>query len=81
MAVSGIALSRRKFGLFHRLRRTTLSYCWSVDPAMAQRQAGHASAETTKQHYVDPRICAQGLCAADILPPIKLPKDRQMRLF
>jgi len=64
---------RHSLGLFHRLRRTALTYCWAVDPAVAQRQGGHSSAEITRKHYVDPRIAADGICAADILPPIRLP--------
>ena len=58
--------------LFHRMRRTTLSLCAAVDPAIAQRQAGHADYNTTHRHYVDPRI-ARGLSAADILPdPLRI---------
>jgi integrase len=53
--------------LFHRLRRTTLSYCAAVDPAIAQRQAGHADYATTLRHYIDPRIAHQR-SAADVLP-------------
>jgi integrase len=53
--------------LFHRLRRTTLSLCAAIDPAIAQRQAGHADYATTMRHYVDPRI-ACGRSAADVLP-------------
>ena len=53
--------------LFHRLRRTSLSLCAAVDPAIAQRQAGHSSYATTLKHYVDPRI-ARGRSAADVLP-------------
>jgi len=78
---AGVPCPRRKFNLFHRLRRTALTYCWAVDPAVAQRQGGHSSAEITRRHYVDPRIAADGLCAADILPPIRLPQERQLRLF
>jgi len=53
--------------LFHRLRRTNISYCAAVDLGLAQRQAGHASAATTLRHYVAPAICCQ-LSAADVLP-------------
>ena len=53
--------------LFHRMRRTTLSLCAAVDPAIAQRQAGHADYSTTLKHYIDPRI-ARGRSAADVLP-------------
>ena len=54
-------------GLFHRVRRTTLSYCAAVDPAIAQRQAAHSSYATTLQSYVDPKIAGQR-SAADVLP-------------
>ena len=53
--------------LFHRLRRTTLSLCAAIDPAVAQGQAGHADYATTLKHYIDPRI-AGGRSAADVLP-------------
>jgi integrase len=53
--------------LFHRLRRTTLSYCAAEDPAIAQRQAGHSDYRLTLKHYIDPRL-ARGRSAADVLP-------------
>jgi integrase len=53
--------------LFHRLRRTSLSLCAAVDPAIAQRQAGHADYSTTLKHYIDPKM-ARGRSAADVLP-------------
>lgn len=53
--------------LFHRLRRTTISLLWAVDPAAAQRQAGHSSAETTRRHYVSPSVAPQ-VGAAELLP-------------
>lgn len=53
----------------YRLKRTCLTYCWAVDPAIAQRQADHANAEITRRHYVDPRIVgALARQAADVLP-------------
>lgn len=59
----------KSFGLFHRLRKTTLSYCWAVDPALAQRQADHSSQAVTRQHYVDPRLVIDtARSAADVLP-------------
>lgn len=65
--------------LFHRLRRTCLSLCAAQDPAIAQRQAGHASYETTLRHYIDPRM-AGGLTAADVLPdPIYF--EHPLRIF
>ncbi|HLA84311.1 MAG TPA: hypothetical protein VJL29_05925 [Thermoguttaceae bacterium] len=64
---AGIPSPRTSRQLFHRLRRTTLSLCAAIDPAIAQRQAGHADYATTLKHYVDPRI-ARGRGAADVLP-------------
>jgi integrase len=55
--------------LFHRARRTCLSYCWRVDPGIAQRQAGHSSPVLTERHYIDMRI-AGTRTAADVLPAI-----------
>jgi integrase len=55
--------------LFHRARRTCISYCWAADPAVAQFQAGHSSATLTKKHYVDVRIAGQRT-AVDVLPPV-----------
>lgn len=53
--------------LFHRLRRTTITLCAVVDPAVAQRTAGHKDYATTQKHYVDPRIVA-ARSAVDVLP-------------
>jgi integrase len=53
--------------LFHRLRRTHVSYAWRIDPAVAQRSAGHSSPETTRRHYVSPAIAPER-SAADCLP-------------
>jgi integrase len=64
---AGIAAPRGHGQLFHRLRRTCLSLCASIDPAIAQRQGGHADYATTLKHYIDPRI-ARGRSAADVLP-------------
>jgi len=70
-------------GLFHRLRKTCLSYCWAADPAIAQRQADHSSAEITRRHYVDPRLVqAEARQAADVLPvPDWQPGPQQRFLF
>lgn len=69
-------------GLFHKIRRTSISYTAANGGIeMAQAQAGHASATTTRRHYIDPRI-AQQRTAIDVLPVLKLPhSDPQMRLF
>lgn len=65
---AGLDCPRGKgMGLFHRLRRTNISYCAAVDSTIAMKQAGHVSYETTARFYVDPRI-ARGRSAADILP-------------
>ena len=64
---AGLPCPRTGRQLFHRLRRTTLSLCAAVDPAIAQRQAGHADYATTLRHYIDPRV-SRGRSAADVLP-------------
>ncbi len=69
----------KKFQLFHRLRRTTITYCWIADPALAQRQADHTSAEITKRHYVDPVIAEEALSAVNVLPV--LGGKKQLLLF
>lgn len=53
--------------LFHRLRRTTITLCAAVDPAIAQRTAGHRDYATTLRHYVDPRLVGTR-SAVDVLP-------------
>jgi len=76
---AGLPCQRKHGDLFHKLRRTTLSLCAAVDPAIAQRQAGHASYTTTQNHYVDPRI-ARGPCAADVLAD-PLAQRPQLRIY
>ena len=66
--LAGVPCPRTAFNLFHRLRRTTLSYCWAADPGLAQRQADHSTPELTRRRYVDPRIAGCLLSAADVLP-------------
>jgi integrase len=57
------------FGLFHRVRRTTITYCWAADPAIAQRQADHSSAVITWRYYVDRKLIQDtARSAADVLP-------------
>jgi len=68
---AGIPCPRTGLQLFHRLRRTSLSLCAAVDPAIAQRQAGHRNYATTLRSYIDPRL-ARGLTAADVLPELTL---------
>ena len=55
--------------LFHRLRRTNISYCAVADPTLgiAQRQAGHSCSSITVKHYISPSI-AHSPEAADVLP-------------
>ena len=67
--VEAAGLEAPKIGkqLFHRLRRTTLSYCAAADPGIAQRTAGHSDYATTLKHYIDPQIANQR-SAADVLP-------------
>ncbi len=69
-------------GLFHKLRRSNLSYTAANGGIeLAQQQAGHASATTTRRHYIDPRIARQR-SAVDVLPKLNLPDDDpQLRLF
>ena len=64
---AGIKQPKGSRQLFHRMRRSSLSMCAAIDPAIAQRQAGHADYATTLKHYIDPRI-SRGKSAVDILP-------------
>jgi len=67
---AGLPCPRTHGQLFHRLRRTNASYCAAEDPAIAQRQMDHASPETTRRHYVDPRIANQRSAADVLLDPM-----------
>lgn len=76
--IEGAGLPCRKHKsreIFHRLRRTTLTACAAVDPAIAQRQAGHSDYATTVKSYIDPRLC-RGKTAVDILPDPMQPRLR-----
>lgn len=64
---AGLQAPTRGMGLFHKLRRTTLSYCAAHDMALAQQQAGHSDPRLTQRRYVDPRI-ARTRSAVDVLP-------------
>jgi hypothetical protein len=64
---AGLPAPRTGRQLFHRLRRTTITLCASVDPALARQTAGHRDYATTLRHYVDPRLLS-GRTAADVLP-------------
>jgi integrase len=65
---AGVPAPAGTLNLFHRLRRTCISYCDAASPAIAQRQADHESYKTTRESYVDPRISG-AVTAADVLPP------------
>ena len=67
---AGVPCPRTHLNLFHRIRRTSLSYQWAADPGIAQRCAGHSSPAILLASYVDPRI-AVGRTAADVLPRIR----------
>ena len=43
-------------GYFHRGRCTAISHAWTISPELARQLAGHASIETTRKYYVDPRV-------------------------
>jgi integrase len=85
VARSGVPCPKGNASLTYRIKRTALTYCWAIDPAIAQRQADHSSAQTTLRYYVDPRLVAlHAQCAADVLPVPKLetgPTYRQGFLF
>jgi len=53
---AGLPCPKTGRNLFHRVRRTTITYCAKADPAIAQRTAGHRDYATTLRSYVDPRI-------------------------
>jgi len=56
---------------FHALRRTAASYmAASGGLAQAASLLGHASADTTLKHYVDPSIATPTRSAIDFLPPM-----------
>lgn len=67
LEMAGLHPPKNGHHLFHAIRRTNISYCAAVDPALAQRQANHASYSTTLRYYVDESI-ANERQAADVLP-------------
>jgi len=75
----GLPAPRTHCQLFHRLRRTTASYCALVDPAIAQRQLDHSHLRTTIRHYVDPRIAVMP-GAASVLPDVWSREDSRLVL-
>jgi len=60
--------------LFHRIRRTTITLCATVDPAIAQQQADHKDYKTTLKHYIDPSMIHIP-SAADVLPDPSAPNE------
>jgi len=53
---AGLTASRTRKDLFHKLRRTSLSYTARESVELACRKAGHCRPELTIRHYLDPRI-------------------------
>jgi integrase len=76
---AGLTSSRRGMDLFHKLRRSNLSYTAMVDPELARQQPGHTSVQTTQRHYIDPRIARQR-SAVDVLPKLHIAEERQRML-
>lgn len=70
VTAAGVRTPRGARNLFHRIRRTNLSYCAASDPAIAQRQADHSDYRTTLASYIDPAIARQ-VSAADVLPEVE----------
>lgn len=79
---AGLPRSERGMGLFHKLRRTTLSYVGAQNPEAAQQMAGHASLTMTRNSYFDPRVMRADSSAA-LVPRLNLTLEgqRQLRLF
>jgi hypothetical protein len=68
---SGLTANRRGMDLFHRIRRSTVSYTARAGGLdLARRVAGHSDARLTTRHYVDPRI-ADERRAVDVLPELR----------
>lgn len=69
---AGLHASKKRHDLFHKLRRTTLSYtALGGGMELARRQAGHSDCRITQKHYIDPRILADR-SAADVLPVLRV---------
>jgi len=64
---AGLSIGKGGMQLFHRLRRSNLSYCAVADVRIAQRQADHSSEALTRARYIDPRIAPER-SAVDVLP-------------
>lgn len=69
-------------GLFHKLRRSAISYAARTSLENARRLAGHSNVNINIQHYIDPLIAQEG--QQSVLPVVRLPAiikpDRQLRL-
>ena len=71
---AGLSASRTRKDLFHKLRRTSLSYTARESIDLACRKAGHCRPELTVRHYLDPRIVeANGGAARDALAALPRP--------
>lgn len=68
---AGLSASRRGHDLFHKIRRTNISYLACESLEIARHQAGHVSAAVTQRFYIDPRIVGER-SAVDLLPRIKI---------
>lgn len=64
---AGLQASSRGMSLFHKIRRSGISYLAAVDPELARQQADHRDLRTTQRHYIDPTIACRRN-AADELP-------------
>ena len=70
---AGLHASYDGHDLFHKLRRSHLSYIARKSLETARRQAGHTNAAITLRHYIDPRI-ADEQAAVELLPAITAPQ-------
>jgi hypothetical protein len=74
---AGLPSAKGKRNLFHKLRRGTITYCAKVDPAVAQRVAGHRDYSTTATSYVDETVVRQRSAADILYDPMRPCKERQ----
>jgi len=70
---AGLSASRKRKDLFHKLRRTSLSYTARESVELACKKAGHCRPELTVRHYIDPRIANTGDAALDALAALPRP--------
>jgi integrase len=76
----GLPAPKSKRNLFHKLRRTTITYCAKIDPAIAQRTAGHRDYATTLRSYVDQTIVRIPSAADVLFDPLKTPRTVHLRI-